>query len=120
MKTSIFMCLLLWYGTPINADNDPIYPQCQYVDPTSHYPDYSKAPIRIPLICQDGYTLSFPSYHPEYVMNILQNNEIVHTSIIPEEIYQFELPHSLMGECTIELIQEYYYCFHYTLFLTNY
>lgn len=76
----------------------------EYVDETPVYPGHNKAPIRIPRIYQDGYKLTLSSSHPEYIINIVQDDEVVYSSVIPAGVTEFELPSYLNDECTIQLI----------------
>ena len=64
-----------------------------------------KAPMRMPHVFIEDHTLSFPKFHPEYVINIVQGDEVVYTAVIPSDVPTFELPSVINGECTIQLIR---------------
>ena len=77
----------------------------EYVDETPVYPGHNKAPIRMPRIYQDGYKFTLSSYHPEYIINILHDDELVYSSVILAGITEFELPSYLSGECIIQFVK---------------
>ena len=86
-----------------HAEKSQIILGCQKIKET-HYPGHGKAPMRMPIIYQDGYTLSLSAFHPEYIINIVQDDEVIYTSIIPEGITEYELPSYLCGECEIQFV----------------
>ncbi len=69
-----------------------------------------KHPPRIPVICQDNHILGFQLGHPEYIINIVQNEEVLFSSIIPVDITQYELPEYICGVCIIQIVKDNY-CF---------
>lgn len=81
-----------------------------YVDETPAYHGKGKAPVRIPVIYQDNHAFSFQSCHPEYIINIVQDGEVVFTSVVPADAAQFELPDYISGECIIQFMTGNY-CF---------
>lgn len=100
----ILLCLSAWSNTPAYADGNQIGLIMEEFDDTPHYPGHSKAPMRMPLIYQDGYTLTLSSAHPEYNINIVQGEDVVFSSIIPEGLVTYELPAYLTGEYTIQFV----------------
>lgn len=106
MKKLLFMllCLSAWSNTPAYADGNQINLDLSVIDdcPTGHH--YGKAPMRMPLIYQDGSTLTLSSAHPEYNINIVQGEDVVFSSIIPEGVVTYELPAYLTGEYTIQFV----------------
>ena len=106
MKKLLFMllCLSARSNTPAYADGNQINLYLSVIDdcPTGHH--YGKAPIRMPYIHQDGYTLALSNIHPEYIINIIQGEEVLFSTIIPEGVVTYELPTYLTGECTIQFV----------------
>lgn len=66
--------------------------------------------MRMPEISLDGTTLSFQSHHPAYIINIVQDGEVVFSSIVPADAAQYELPDYISGECIIQFLTGDY-CF---------
>lgn len=80
------------------------------IDDTPAYHGKGKAPVRLPVIYQDNHTFSFQSHHPEYIINIVQDGEVVFTSVVPADAAQFELPDYISGKCVIQFLAGNY-CF---------
>lgn len=111
MKKLLFLVLCLSaLGSNFVFAGNPLNMTVTIIDDTPQNPSKEKAPMRVPRIYQDGYTLSFSNAHPDYVINIIQDDEVVFTSYIPSELSSFELPGTIHGECTIQLIMGRY-CF---------
>ena len=106
----ILACLFAWSVNPAIAERIKINLGCQKIDNKPIGGGHTKAPMRIPTIYQDGYTLSLPPSHPTYIINIVQDDEIVFTSEIPVGVAEFTLPAYLCGEYTILFISGNY-CF---------
>lgn len=100
----LFSCLFLWGNHFTLADKIPVEVEVEIIDDTPSCPGHSKTPLRIPRIYKDGHTLSFSSYHPEYIINIVQEGETVFSAIIPASATQFELPAFISGECTVQFV----------------
>lgn len=100
----LLLCLFVWTSNSVFAGGNPIGLDLQIVDETPNHPGNSKAPMRMPRIYQDGYTLILSSSHPEYLINIMEGDEVVFSSVIPEGVAAFELPAYLSGEYTIQFV----------------
>ena len=107
MKKFIIMLLLLsaWSVNNTYAEDIEIDLSVEIVDETTYYPERGKAPLRMPRIYQDAYKLTLSSSHPEYIINIVQDDEVVYSSVIPAGVTEFELPSYLSGECIIQFIK---------------
>lgn len=67
-------------------------------------PGYPKTPITTPKVYIDDYTLLFEANHPEYVLNIKdENNNVVYTTVVYSTQTQVILPSTLSGDYVIEL-----------------
>lgn len=64
----MLVCFTVWSGS-VAAKSLPIRIYVQDVDGKPTGPDRPKAPRRMPVIYQEGYTLSLSSFHPEYIIN---------------------------------------------------
>ena len=100
----VIICILTLSSGPAYAERSTFMLRAQKVDKTPNFPDKGKVPRRMPIIYLEGYTLSLSSFHPEYIINIVQDDEIIYTSIIPEGITEYELPSFLCGECEIQFV----------------
>lgn len=93
-----------WSSSPVFANGNPMELQMGIIDDSPMTPGQGKAPLRMPRIYRDGYTLTLSSSHPEYLINIVQGENVVFSSIIPEGVVTYELPSYLLGEYTIQFI----------------
>lgn len=107
--TAILGILLLGW-TNLFAIN-PIYLGVHYDDPIPTSPGHGKSPIQPPTIWQDGYQIIFESGHPVYMLNIVQDDVTVYSTIVSSEVTTIILPSWLEGECEIQLYNNssYYY-----------
>lgn len=103
-KVFLLMCLFAWSTNFALAKAEQIVLETKIVDQKPILPGKGKAPMRMPVIYIDGYTLSLSTFHPEYIINIVQDDEVIYTSIIPEGITEYELPSYLCGECEIQFV----------------
>ena len=108
MKKILVLTLFLstWYIKPLYAEPVPITLIMEIIDDTPDYPTEKKIPMRHSHhVFVEDHTLSFPKFHSDYVINIVQDSEIVYTAIIPSDVPTFELPSTINGECTIQLLR---------------
>lgn len=112
IKRILTICFVLFTlgHIQISAKADILCLRCERIDKKPIHPDRGKAPVRMPEISMDGTTLSFQPHHPEYIINIVQNGEVVLTSVVPADAAQFELPDYISGECVIQFLAGDY-CF---------
>jgi hypothetical protein len=65
---------------------------------------YGKTSMCPPLVYIEDYTLLFEVGHPEYVLNIKdENNNVVYTTVVYSTQTQVILPSTLSGDYVIEL-----------------
>lgn len=66
---------------------------------------HPKSPMRPPVVYIDEYTLTFAVDHPDYVLNIKdEDGALVYTTTVYSTETQVTLPAILSGDYTIELI----------------
>lgn len=111
----ILICFALTSGRIMASEGEPISLDTEFTDNDPTCPSHGKAPMRMPRIYQNGYTLTLSSFHPEYIINIEQDGEIVYSSIIPAGVTEFELPAFVSGECTVQFITGRF-CFKGTIY----
>lgn len=76
------------------------------VDGTPTQSGGSKTPVLFPIVDQDGHTIEIETPHAEYVLNIVDsNNIVVYTVVVPSTVSEVELPESLSGTYELQLIQ---------------
>ena len=64
-----------------------------------------RSPGETPIVYIDDYTLLFEANHPEYVLNIKdENNVVVYTTVVYSTQTQVVLPSTLSGDYQIELV----------------
>ena len=75
--------------------------------PISH--GHPKTPITAPKVYIDDYTLLFEADHPEYVLNIKdENDNVVYSAVVYSTQTQVVLPSTLSGDYQIELVMGYW------------
>ena len=68
-------------------------------------PGYPKTPITAPKVYIDDYTLLFEVNHPEYVLNIKdEDGDVVYSTALYSTQTQVVLPSTLSGDYQIELV----------------
>ena len=105
MKKILFCCLcMLMLSTSINAwDLVPLTVRIDDNMPIGH--GHSKTPINPPTLYIEDYTLSFEIGHPDYVLNIKdEDGEVVYTTVVYSTQTEVVLPSTLSGDYEIELI----------------
>jgi len=76
--------------------------------PISH--GHPKTPITAPKVYIDDYTLLFEADHPEYVLNIKdENDNVVYSAVVYSTQTQVVLPSTLSGDYQIELVMGYWH-----------
>ena len=74
-------------------------------DEQSLGPGYPKTPITAPKVYIEDYTLLFEVNHPEYVLNIKdEDNNVVYSTVVSSTQTQIVLPSTLSGDYQIELV----------------
>ena len=105
MRRIVFvLCLSTWFCGSMLAESIPIDVTVEIDDDRPEYPTREKAPRRIPRFYQDGHTIKMPNYHPEYIISIIQDCEIVYSSVIPAGVNEYEIPDYINGKCCIQFI----------------
>ena len=83
---------------------------CPYENEQPLGPGNPKTPITAPTVYIDDYTLLFEANHPEYVLNIKdEDDNVVHTTTVYSSQTQVILPSTLSGDYQIELVMGYWH-----------
>jgi hypothetical protein len=73
--------------------------------PISH--GHPKSPDETPMVYIDNYTLLFEANHPEYALNIKdEDNNLVYTTVVYSTQTQVILPSTFSGDYVIELFAD--------------
>ena len=66
---------------------------------------YTKTPTLAPTVYIDDYTLLFEANHPDYVLNIKdENDNVVYSTVVSSTQTQVVLPSTLSGTYEIQLV----------------
>ena len=66
---------------------------------------YGKSPIQPPTVYIDDYTLTFVVDHPDYVLNIKdEDGNVVYSTVVTSSQTTVVLPSALSGDYVIELV----------------
>ena len=70
-------------------------------------PGHPKSPDETPTVYIDDYTLFFETNHPEYVLNIKdEDGDVVYTTVVYSTQTQVVLPSTISGDYVIEVIED--------------
>lgn len=93
MSTSVFA----WELVPLTVMSEP--------DPKLIGHDNPRGPIESPTVYIEDYSLSFEADHPDYVLNIKdEDGEVVYTTTVYSVMTLVTLPATLSGDYEIELV----------------
>ena len=106
MKKLLFVLLsmLFFSSSPMMGEEKMIDLNLEIIDDSPAGPGRGKAPMRKPIVNQEGQKITVLSSHPEYTINIIQNDEVIYSFVIPSEVSKFEIPTYVEGECILQLI----------------
>lgn len=97
MSTSVYAWDIIPFTVSIDDDDMPI---------GNSRP---KSPMRPPVVYIEDYTLAFVADHPEYILNIKdEDGEVVYSTVVYSTLTQVTLPSILSGEYVIELRMGYW------------
>ena len=88
-------------------DNLPLAVEIIEGMPVGH--GHGKAPMRPPVVYIENYTLAFVTDHPDYILNIKdEDGNTVYTTTVYSAQTQVTLPSTLSGNYEIELVMGYW------------
>lgn len=76
----------------ISAEANDICFKCERIDKSLIPGDYPKSPVCISKVNIEGSTLCFETNHPEYIINLVQDDVVVFTAPVHANANQYELP----------------------------
>jgi hypothetical protein len=110
MKKTVLSILLLFVVCMTHAQS-PNHQNAQLIEFSVQYiptkplgNGHPKSPDETPTVYIDDYTLYFEANHPEYVLNIKdEDGDVVYTTVVYSAQTQAVLPSTLSGNYVIEL-----------------
>ena len=82
---------------------------CPYENDLPGGNGHPRSPEETPIVYIDDYTLLFEVNHPEYVLNIKdENDNVVYSTVVSSTQTQVVLPSTLSGDYQIELVMDYW------------
>ena len=102
-----FVCLLVMSLTSQaqNVLGLPISLEVYFINPSGTINQKPRTPIDPPTIYLEDYTLTFEADHPEYVLYIKDEDEVVvYSTVVTSATTEVVLPSTLSGDYEIELI----------------
>ena len=82
---------------------------CPYENEQPVTNGHPRSPNETPIVYIDDYTLLFEANHPEYVLNIKdEDNNVVYSTVVSSTQTQVVLPSTLSGDYQIELVMGYW------------
>ena len=110
MKKLLFSSLFILLMNVSAMAWDPIPLTVSYDDEQPLGPGYPKTPITAPKVYIEDYTLLFEVNHPEYVLNIKdEDDNVVYSTVVSSAQTQVVLPSTLSGDYQIELVMGYWH-----------
>lgn len=110
MKKLLFLSLFILFMNVNAMAWDPISFTVNYDDEQPGGNGNPKTPITVPKVYIDDYTLLFEADHPEYVLNIKdENDNVVYSAVVYSTQKQVVLPSTLSGDYQIELVMGYWH-----------
>ena len=96
------LCILMMNTSLFAWDIIPFTVSLEDNSPIGH--DRPKTPMHAPTVYIEDYSLSFVADHPEYILNIKdEDGEVVYSTIVTSAETLVTLPSTLAGEYVIEL-----------------
>lgn len=108
MKKFVLAVLCFMMSTCVFAQS-PIDFAVRIIDKMPMGNGQPKSPMRPPVVYIEDYTLAFVADHPEYILNIKdEDGEVVYSTVVYSTLTQVTLPSILSGEYVIELRMGYW------------
>ena len=101
---SLFMAALISSASVLHVC-DIIPLEASIIDPTGTYHPIKKNPVIPPTVFIEDYTLTFEVDHPNYILNIKdEDGNVVFNTTVYSAQTQVVLPSTLSGDYEVELV----------------
>ena len=113
MKKFVFILLSAFWVLALSCkaalQSDPIELQSSFLDPTSQHDGQHKGIVQIPEVSIDNHTLYFGTPCDGYLLNIVdENNIVVYSQVIQVGATSLVIPSSLSGEFELQIVDGNY------------
>ena len=104
-KLLLFLISAFIFSTSVSAQELVPLTVCIEEDDQPGGNGHPRSPNETPIVYIDDYTLLFEANHPEYVLNIKdENNVVVYSTVVSTTQTQVVLPSTLSGDYQIKLV----------------
>ena len=108
-KLLLFLISAFIFSTSVSAQELVPLTVCIEEDDQPGGNGHPRSPNETPIVYIDDYTLLFEANHPEYILNIKdEDDEVVYSTVVYSAQTQVVLPSTLSGDYQIELVVDYW------------
>ena len=104
MKRILSLIVMFALGGVISFAQQEVSLSVHLIDPTPSGPGFPKTPPRIPVVEQDENQLIFEASHAEFTLELIQDDEVVYSVVVPSTTTLVTIPTWVTGDCEIRLI----------------
>ena len=107
-KLLLFLISVFIFSTSVSAQELVPLTVCIEEDDQPGGNGHPRSPNETPIVYIDDYTLLFEANHPDYVLNIKdEDGDVVYSTVVYSAQTQVVLPSTLSGNYQIELVMGY-------------
>ena len=107
-KLLLFLFAAFIFSTSVSAQELVPLTVCIEEDDQPGGNGHPRSPNETPIVYIDDYTLLFEANHPDYVLNIKdEDGDVVYSTVVYSAQTQVVLPSTLSGNYQIELVMGY-------------
>lgn len=107
-KLLLFLISAFIFSTSVSAQELVPLTVCIEEDDQPGGNGHPRSPNETPIVYIDDYTLLFEANHPDYVLNIKdEDGDVVYSTVVYSAQTQVVLPSTLSGNYQIELVMGY-------------
>ena len=104
-KLLLFLISAFIFSTSVSAQELVPLTVCIEEDDQPGGNGHPRSPNETPIVYIDDYTLLFEANHPDYVLNIKdEDGDVVYSTVVSSTQTQVVLPSTLSGDYQIELV----------------
>jgi hypothetical protein len=104
-KLLLFLISAFIFSTSVSAQELVPLTVCIEEDDQPGGNGHPRSPNETPIVYIDDYTLLFEANHPDYVLNIKEEDgDVVYSTVVSSTQTQVVLPSTLSGDYQIELV----------------
>lgn len=108
-KLLLFLISAFIFSTSVSAQELVPLTVCIEEDDQPGGNGHPRSPNETPIVYIDDYTLLFEANHPDYVLNIKdEDGDVVYSTVVSSTQTQVVLPSTLSGDYQIELVMDYW------------